>query len=68
MPLLVHGEVTHADIDILIVKRFIESVMEPLRQRLTALKVVLSTSPPKMLPTMSVTEMNGWLPPSLRSI
>ena len=38
--------------------------MEPLRQRLTALKVVLSTSPPKMLPTMSVTEMNGWLPPT----
>lgn len=69
MPLLVHGEVTHADIDIFDREaRFIESVMEPLRQRLTALKVVLSTSPPKMLPTMSVTEMNGWLPPSLRSI
>lgn len=65
MPLLVHGEVTHADIDIFDREaRFIESVMEPLRQRLTALKVVLSTSPPKMLPTMSVTEMNGWLPPS----
>ncbi|HBL6826352.1 TPA: dihydroorotase, partial [Escherichia coli] len=41
MPLLVHGEVTHADIDIFDREaRFIESVMEPLRQRLTALKVV----------------------------
>ncbi len=69
MPLLVHGEVTHADIDIFDREaRFIESVMEPLRQRLTALKVVLSISPPKTLPTMSRTEMNGWLPPSLRSI
>ncbi|HGF7490345.1 TPA: amidohydrolase family protein, partial [Escherichia coli] len=39
MPLLVHGEVTHADIDIFDREaRFIESVMEPLRQRLTALK------------------------------
>lgn len=39
--LLVHGEVTHADIDIFDREaRFIESVMEPLRQRLTALKVV----------------------------
>ena len=69
MPPLVHGEVTHADIDIFDREaRFIESVMELLRQRLTALKVVLSISPPKTLPTMSVTEMNGWLPPSLRSI
>ena len=35
------GEVTHADIDIFDREaRFIESVMEPLRQRLTALKVV----------------------------
>ena len=33
MPLLVHGEVTHADIDIFDREaRFIESVMEPLRQ------------------------------------
>ena len=41
MPLLVHGEVTHADIDIFDREaRFIETVMEPLRQRLTALKVV----------------------------
>lgn len=35
MPLLVHGEVTHADIDIFDREaRFIETVMEPLRQRL----------------------------------
>lgn len=41
MPLLVHGEVTHADIDIFDREaRFIETVMEPLRQRLTHLKVV----------------------------
>lgn len=41
MPLLVHGEVTHADIDIFDREaRFIETVMEPLRQRLTQLKVV----------------------------
>jgi len=41
MPLLVHGEVTHAEIDIFDREaRFIETVMEPLRQRLTALKVV----------------------------
>ena len=41
MPLLVHGEVTHADIDIFDREaRFIETVMEPLRQRLTSLKVV----------------------------
>ncbi|WP_312382354.1 dihydroorotase [Atlantibacter subterraneus] len=41
MPLLVHGEVTHADIDIFDREaRFIETVMEPLRQRLTNLKVV----------------------------
>jgi len=41
MPLLVHGEVTHADIDIFDREaRFIETVMEPLRQRLPGLKVV----------------------------
>lgn len=41
MPLLVHGEVTHAEIDIFDREaRFIDSVMEPLRQRLPALKVV----------------------------
>jgi dihydroorotase len=41
MPLLIHGEVTHADIDIFDREaRFIETVMEPLRQRLPALKVV----------------------------
>lgn len=41
MPLLVHGEVTHADIDIFDREaRFIETVMAPLRQRLTQLKVV----------------------------
>jgi len=41
MPLLVHGEVTHADIDIFDREaRFIESVMEPLRQSLPGLKVV----------------------------
>lgn len=41
MPLLVHGEVTHAEIDIFDREaRFIETVMEPLRQRLPALNVV----------------------------
>lgn len=41
MPLLVHGEVTQADIDIFDREaRFIETVMEPLRQRLPGLKVV----------------------------
>lgn len=41
MPLLVHGEVTHADIDIFDREaRFIETVMAPLRKRLTQLKVV----------------------------
>ncbi|HBC83521.1 MAG TPA: dihydroorotase [Escherichia sp.] len=41
MPLLVHGEVTHSEIDIFDREaRFIETVMEPLRQRLPALKVV----------------------------
>lgn len=41
MPLLVHGEVTHAEIDIFDREaRFIDMVMEPLRQRLPALKVV----------------------------
>lgn len=41
MPLLVHGEVTHAEIDIFDREAcFIETVMEPLRQRLPALKVV----------------------------
>lgn len=41
MPLLVHGEVTHAGIDIFDREaRFIETVMEPLRQRLQGLKVV----------------------------
>ncbi len=41
MPLLVHGEVTHADVDIFDREaRFIDTVMEPLRQRLTTLKVV----------------------------
>ena len=40
-PLLVHGEVTHAEIDIFDREaRFIETVMEPLRQRLPELKVV----------------------------
>ncbi len=40
MLLLVHGEVTHAEIDIFDREaRFIETVMEPLRQRLPGLKV-----------------------------
>ena len=42
MPLLVHGEVTHADIDIFDREaRFIETVLIPLRQRLPGLKVVM---------------------------
>lgn len=41
MPLLVHGEVTDAEIDIFDREaRFIDTVMEPLRKRLTGLKVV----------------------------
>ncbi|MEE3661894.1 dihydroorotase [Brenneria sp. g21c3] len=41
MPLLVHGEVTSPEIDIFDREaRFIESVMEPLRQRFPELKVV----------------------------
>lgn len=41
MPLLVHGEVTHADIDIFDREaRFIDTVMEPLRKQLPGLKVV----------------------------
>ena len=42
MPLLVHGEVTHADIDIFDREaRFIETGLIPLRQRLPGLKVVM---------------------------
>ena len=41
MPLLIHGEVTHADIDIFDREaRFIDSVMEPLRKTYPELKVV----------------------------
>ncbi|MCG8710142.1 dihydroorotase [Brenneria sp. 4F2] len=41
MPLLVHGEVTNPEVDIFDREaRFIESVMEPLRQRFPRLKVV----------------------------
>lgn len=41
MPLLIHGEVTHADIDIFDREaRFIDTVLEPLRRQLPALKVV----------------------------
>ncbi|VDY34855.1 Dihydroorotase [Morganella morganii] len=41
MPLLVHGEVTHADIDIFDREaRFIDDVMIPLRRDFPALKVV----------------------------
>ncbi|MBS4493900.1 dihydroorotase [Cronobacter sakazakii] len=41
MPLLVHGEVTHSEVDIFDREaRFIETVMEPLRKRLPGLKVV----------------------------
>jgi dihydroorotase len=41
MPLLIHGEVTHADIDIFDREaRFIETVMEPLRKQLPGLKIV----------------------------
>lgn len=41
MPLLIHGEVTHAEIDIFDREaRFIDSVMEPLRRQYPALKVV----------------------------
>lgn len=41
MPLLIHGEVTHADIDIFDREaRFIDTVLEPLRCQLPGLKVV----------------------------
>ncbi len=41
MPLLIHGEVTHAEVDIFDREaRFIETVLEPLRQQLPGLKVV----------------------------
>ncbi|MDR3431949.1 MAG: dihydroorotase [Rouxiella aceris] len=41
MPLLVHGEVTHADVDIFDREaRFIDEVMEPLRHQFPELKVV----------------------------
>ncbi len=41
MPLLIHGEVTHADIDIFDREaRFIETVMEPLRKQYLELKIV----------------------------
>ena len=41
MPLLIHGEVTHADIDIFDREaRFIETVMEPLRKAYPELKIV----------------------------
>ncbi len=52
MPLLVHGEVTHAEIDIFDREaRFIETVMEPLRQRLPGPESgFLNISPPKTPP------------------
>ena len=41
MPLLVHGEVTHADIDIFDREAvFIDTVLEPLRKKLPELKIV----------------------------
>lgn len=41
MPLLVHGEVTHADIDIFDREAvFIDAVLEPLRKKLPELKIV----------------------------
>ena len=42
MPLLVHGEVTHSEIDIFDrEKAFIDMVLDPLRQRLPELKIVM---------------------------
>ncbi|MDF7681116.1 dihydroorotase [Enterobacteriaceae bacterium ESL0689] len=42
MPLLIHGEVTDADVDIFDREaRFIDTVLDPLRQRLPGLKIVL---------------------------
>ena len=42
MPLLVHGEVTHADVDIFDrEKAFVDTVLAPLTRRLPTLKVVL---------------------------
>ncbi|MEO6185736.1 MAG: dihydroorotase [Steroidobacteraceae bacterium] len=41
MPLLVHGEVTHSDVDVFDREaRFIDSVLEPLRVRLPSLRIV----------------------------
>ncbi len=57
MPLLVHGEVTHADVDIFDREaRFIDTVLKPLRQRSDRAKAVpLNTSRPKPPRSMSVT-------------
>ncbi len=42
MPLLVHGEVTHAEIDIFDrEKAFIDTVLDPLRAKLPSLKIVM---------------------------
>ena len=42
LPLLIHGEVTHADVDIFDREAvFIDSVLEPLRRRLPDLRIVL---------------------------
>jgi dihydroorotase len=42
MPLLVHGEVTHADIDIFDREKvFIDTILIPLTQRFPTLKIVL---------------------------
>ena len=42
MPLLVHGEVTHADVDIFDREKvFIDTILAPLHARLPALKIVL---------------------------
>ncbi|MBM3607774.1 MAG: dihydroorotase [Alphaproteobacteria bacterium] len=42
MPLLVHGEVTHADVDVFDrEKRFIDDILQPLMERMTTLRVVM---------------------------
>lgn len=53
MPLLVHGEVTDPEVDIFDREaRFIERIMEPLRQQFPELKVVFehitTVKPPSM--------------------
>ena len=53
MPLLIHGEVTHADVDVFDREAvFIDQVLEPLRNRHPGLKIVFEHIPPSRLLNM----------------